>query len=352
LSYLNEAEPTLEAAHLYRLGAWVYFGQGKYHEASEWFQKSLALASSIHTREAQQVMAEVYNYLGAVYGRWGDLARSEQFCLQCLQIYQQLGDIAGQSRAYHNLGTNYHSQGNWLQASEAWRKSLAIKKEIGDIFEQNYLTGNLAMLHTDRGEWDQALDLFEQSLTISRQIGALAQEGLVLSNLAQLHLYRGNWAEARANLSRSQAIFVEAGSGEFLPEVERRWGELCLKTGELDQALAHLHTSLDLAAAQGNTLEEGMSYRVLGQIYLGRAELQAAETALRQSLGILIPLNTYEAAKTELALAHLALASGLPAEAHTHLTLARHTFATLGAQADLREAQTLEEQLTSLMTNH
>jgi tetratricopeptide (TPR) repeat protein len=172
-----------------------------------------------------------------------------------------------------------------------------------------------------------------------------AEQALILSNMAQVHLYRRDWAEAQACLNRSQALFAEAGSREFLAELERRWGEFYLKTGQLDQALAHLGHSLELAVEQGNPLEEGLSQRVLGQVYLAQGDIAAATAALQQSRQILAELNRYEAAKTGLALAHLALTSGSPAEARAPLAQARNTFAALGAQADLAEAEALARRL-------
>jgi tetratricopeptide (TPR) repeat protein len=348
LGHLQAAEPTLEAAHLYRLGAWIYCHQGKYHEAIPWFQESLALASQINSEEGQRAVAEAYNYLGTVYIRWGELEPAEQYCYQGLQIYEQLRDIAGQARVYHNLGAVYFLQGKRAQAAESWHKSLVIKQEIGDIFEQGYLTNNLGVLHMDQGDWDQAVELLEQSLGLTRQLGALVQEGLALSNLAQVQLYQEKWAEAQAGLSLAQARFAQAGSEEHLPELERRWGEFYLKTGNHDQALSHLQRSLELAVAQQVGLEEGMSYRVLGQLYLAQGELKAAEAALRQSLSILNESSDYEAAKTRLALAHLALKCGPSNEAQDYLHEAIPTFQKLGAKADLAEAQELERRLIPL----
>jgi predicted ATPase len=350
LNPLSQSEASLEAAHLYRVGASIYYRQAKYDEVIEWCQKSLATASSFETREAKHVLAETYYYLDAIYMRRSDFTQAIQFCQAGIQLCQQIDNMAGQAQGYQNLAVIHHLQGNWQKGIEAFRRSLSIQEEIGDLRGQCHTTLNLGSVHTDRGEWDQALQFMEQSYTLARQINLRLEEGVLLSNLAQLYLYQQSWAEAEDYLRRSQALFSELDSLEFAPELERRWGEFYLKTGNLQQALTHTRHSIELAIEQSNPLEEGLSRRMLGQIYLAQGKHEAAAATLRHSSQILSPLNRYEAAKTQLVLARLSLAGDTPAEAQQALVVALETFEALGAQADLTEAQTLERLFSGLLS--
>ncbi len=354
LNYLEQDQPTIEMARIYNRGTLVHRRQGKYDEATEWCQRSLATASAIRTREGQRAKAHAYYNLGAIYWRRGDLGQALSFCRKSVELYQQLDDIFGLSQAYINLSNVLVDQGDWDQAGEALSQSVALKQEIGDIVGRAHVANNLGYLHLDRGEWDQAAELFEQSYAIWRQIGSAWGEANLLSNLAQVRIYQEKWAEARDCLSRSEALFAEIGSEEFLAELERRWAEYYLtcaasrvgQNGELDKALAHARRSIDLAAAQEVPWEEGLSYRTLGQIYLARGENELAQTALRQSLQILSDLNSeFEAAKTTLALLTLALASDPATLDRAQLRQAVQIFQKLGARADLARAQAVERQL-------
>jgi len=341
LSYLKD-KPTIEKARLYLLEAGVLHRQGKDDQAIDWCQRSLDIASQVETREGQQVIGRVLYLLGLICTRRGDLRYAVQLCRQSVSVYQQIDDLAGQANASLNLGIAYDEQGDWDQASEAYHKSLTIEQEIGDIYHQAMSTNNLAEIYLKRGDWAQAASLYEQSRAIWEQIGVPWGEATTLSNLAQVHLYQGNWPEAYTCLSRSEALFAEVGSQEYQPELERRWGELFLKTGKLDEALEHTRRSIELAIEQSTPLEEGMSRRMLGQVHLARNEWELARAALRHSLQILDGLNEYEAAKTKLSLARAMIETGLTTdEARAYLAQAIQTFEKLGAQADLAEAQTL-----------
>ena len=187
--------------------------------------------------------------------------------------------------------------------------------------------------------------MFKQSNDIWKRIGSPFPDAVTLSNLAQVHIYQGNWDQARESLSRSQEIFAEIGSEDFLAELERRWAELYLKCGDPDQALKHIKRSIDLANEQDANLELGMSLRVLGEIQQDRGEFKAADGALNLSLEILTGLNSdYQAAKTMLSMACLATGKGSQVD-REQLDQAIQTFEKLDAKADLARASQLEKEL-------
>jgi len=336
LRYLDQDKPTIEKAWLYLLEAGVHDSQGKRDQAIDWCQRSLDIASQVKTREGQQVVGRVLYLLGWICTRRGDSRYAVQLCRESVSVHQQIDDLAGQANAYNLLGVAYDEQGDWEQASEAYHKGLTIQQEIGDIDGQSTSANNLANIYLDRGEWNQAASLYEQSRAMWEHIGVPLGEAITLSNLAQVHLYQKNWDDAHTCLSRSEALFAQIGSMEYLPELERRWGELYLKIGKLDEALEHTRRSIELAIEQSTPLEEGMSRRMLGQVHLARNEWELAGAALRHSLQILDGLNEYEAAKTKLSLASLKMETGPTTdEARAYLAQAINTFEKLGAKADL-----------------
>jgi tetratricopeptide (TPR) repeat protein len=342
LSHLDEQSPTIQAAHLYNMRTLIHRHQGRNEEALDWCQKSLETTSKINTPKGQQAMAHTYFNMGAIYWRRGELNEAINYCQQSVSLYQQLDNIVGLSDAYLNLSNVFADQGDWDQAGDALRQGLALKQQVGDVYGQGMMANNLGYLHLDRGEWPEAATLFEQCHTIWQQLGATRDEANTLSNLAQVRIYQKDWSQAYECLCNSQQLFTQIGSEEFLPELERRWGEYYLGTGELDEALSHARRSIDLAVAQEFSLEEGMSFRVLGEIYLARNESELAEAALRQSLQILENLNSeYEAAKTVLPLLSMVTDNSLTPDDEIRLNQAIITFTQLNAQTDLTVANSL-----------
>jgi len=345
LSYLGDAETNIEVARIYLLGAGVYRRQVKNDEAIDWCQRCLDALSSNQTRDAQQVVAQAYYNLGGIYTYQGDLQSAVQYCQESVRVYQEIDDIVGLSQAYVNLSNAYCDLGDWGRGSEALRQSLEMKERIGDVLYQGIIANNLAQLELDRGDWEQAGALFEQSYAIWNQVGATAFKGITLSNLAQVHINQGYWDKARHCLQQSQTIFAQVGTEEYLPELERRWAEFHIHTLELESALEHAQRSVKLAAAQEARLEEGLSYRTLGQVHFSRNEKDLAQDTLRQSLEILQSMDSeFEAARTAVDLAQVEIEVS-PDAAGKRLESAIQIFEKLGAQADLAKARSIKKQL-------
>jgi tetratricopeptide (TPR) repeat protein len=170
-------------------------------------------------------------------------------------------------------------------------------------------------------------------------------EAIASFNLAKVYILQGKWSEAGDKLSSSQAVFKEVGTKDIMPEMERSWGRLYLKKGELEKALEHTLRSVEMAKEQEVPHDLGKSFYVLGEIHLERYDYEEAESALVRSLDILSNLRSdYEVARTKTSLARLALKTGRDVDLD-RLEEAIGTFERLGAQADLEEALQLKKQI-------
>lgn len=345
LKYLSADQATVEAARMYLLGAGVYHRQGKNHDAMAWSEKSLELASQITSREGQRVMAQTSYLQGAIHYRLGNFWGAVASCQRSVELYQEIEEVPGMAKALNNLAIAYNDLGNWEQASDVYHKSLEVNQQIGSIQEQGFIANNLATIHLDRGEWEEAAHLFKESNDIWKQLGASLPEAVTMSNLAQVYIYQQNWKEAETALQTSETLFTEIGSDDYLPELKRRWGDYFLHTGQLAQALQQTQESIELARTQEARLDEGISYRILGEIYRSQNLFSDSKTALGQGLDILMELESeYEAAKTRLSLAKLWSAEDA-ATARKFVLEAQQSFQKLGAKADLAEAENLLSML-------
>jgi len=337
-----EGMEVIEAAHIYLLGAGINQRQGKHEEAIAWCQKSLAIASHIKTRAGQQVVGHAYYNLGGIYLRRGDLVGAVEYCRTSVQVYQQIGDIVGLSRAHINLANAYAEQGNWPRVTEHYLQALEITRKIGDVYHQAMITLNLGGVYADQGDMDQASSYYQQSLRMWQELNSTYAIALLHNNMGAVALRRDNPDEALALLQKSLELFQQIGSGDFLPEVYRHLAEAYLERGELGEALNYARQSLGLSQEQEMRLEEGAAHRALGQVYLVRQELGQAEQELQDSLHILEELNSrYEIGKTRFQLACLYHGQGKQAQMRESLEQAMAIFEDLGARLDLAQAQEL-----------
>ncbi|MCB0166121.1 MAG: tetratricopeptide repeat protein, partial [Anaerolineae bacterium] len=343
LKHLGDDKFNNEAARIFLVGARAFDHQGQLDQAIDWCQRSLAIVSQIRSPEAQQTMAQVFNRLSAICLFRGYFDVVIHFCQESIDIHREIGNVAGEVSPHTHLGVAYFLEGNWAKAEEAYATSLNIAKKVGDIDGYSRASNNLADLYFCRGEWLKAFHFYEENRAVWQQIGMAKDEAKSLSRMAQVHIYRQEWAEALECLARSQAIFTDVGAKDYLPELDRRWGEYWLGVGDLNQALVHLRRAVDLAAKQGNPLQEGKSRRMLGEAYLQRDEPVPALEILERSLAILNDFNiSYEAARTKTAVSRAALALGDYERASRLLATVMELFESLGATADVTKVQMLQ----------
>jgi len=341
-----EGTEAVEAARIYLLGAGIHQRQGKHEDAIAWCQKSLdaTLRQSDQVAHAsRQLIGRAYYNLGGIYIRRGDLARATQFCQESIKVYQEIGDIVGESQAHINLANAYFEQGNWPEATEHYLQALAIKRKIGDVYSQAMITLNLGGVYLNQGDLDQAHSYYKQSLVKWQALGSSYAIALLRNNMGVVALRRREADKALALLQQSFDLFQQINSGDFMPEVYRHMAEAHLMRDEMEAAQNHAWRSLELAQGQRMRLEEGATRRVLGQIYLAQHELTQAERELQESQRILEELNSrYEVGQTLFQLARLYREQDHRAQANAALTKAIAIFRELGAQLDLAEAQSLD----------
>lgn len=347
LETVAQLAPTVEAARIYLLGAKVHSRRGDNAQSLTWCQKSLDIAMRIDTPEGRRAHGAALYTQAGIDMRLGNLDNAIEFCQESIRAYQEVGDLDGESNAYINLASAYVLRGDWEQANAAYQRGRTIKREIGDIYGQAISSNNLANLHLKRGEWQEARDMYAQSLAIWQNIRAPRGEAVALINLAQVNIHQENWTQAQQYLEQSQTLLDDIGSKEFLPELERLWGEYYLKTGETEQAMTHAWQAIALAQTYSDPLEEAIAHRLLGQIHMASGAPQLAEEALNASLDMLDHLNNeHEIARTKLALVRLALTEKtIPRDkAQIHLDDAIRVFEKLGAQVDLTQALALQQR--------
>ncbi len=348
LAQLDRLE-TIETARICLLGAGVYRRQGNNDKAITWCQKSQHVASQIHTRESQQVIAHAYYNLGGIYTRLGDLTRAEWFCKESIKVYRGIEGLVGLSQAYLNLANVYldrADEGDWVRGTEYYLQALEIKRKIGDVYGQAMITLNLGQAYLEQGSLEQASSYNEQSLEVWQDLGSPYMIAVLNNNMAAVNLRRGYPERALRLLQKSLETFKQIESFDILPEIYRHQAIAYLLQNRFDKALRSCQSSLRLAQDQEMQLEEGATRRVLGQIYLAQGELAKAKRELQQSLHILEELNSrYEIGKTHFQLARLYQALGEQDFLEVYVDKAQTIFEDLGARLDLEEARTLREEM-------
>jgi class 3 adenylate cyclase/predicted ATPase len=340
---VSAGRETADAAEMLITAGLIYSRQGEYDTALEHCQRGLSIAE--HLTELT-VLARAYNLLGHLTRLLGQSAMAIEDFQAAYDLYERAGDIQGQAIARNQLANAYFDTGCWQQADENYQRAREAFDLLGDIYNRSFAENNLGGIALNQGRLDEALDYYHSALESLARIGGSEYVlGALHNNLGDTYLRRGESEAGRDHLYTALHYFERTQSRDFLPELYRHLAEAALAAGEYAEAETQAQKALTLARELTMRNEEGNALRVLGQVRAAQQHWPAAEQLLNDSLYALEEArDTYEAARTRLALAQARCAQGRCAEALSVIDQCVEVFSRLSAQRDLAVAQTLRAQ--------
>lgn len=342
----DEELETAEAAELLLVAGLINTRQGNYDAALERCERSMALAQKL---DEPAVLARAYNLLGHIRRIAGDSQAAIEHFRRALATYEAHDNIHGQGVSHNQIANAYFQQGQLQESDYHYQQARSIFNQLGDTYNQVLADNNLGGIALNRGRLDEAIAYYKNALRSMEQIGgSLWVLGALHMNLGGALVRDQRLDEADEHLQTSRTFFDQAQARDFLPELHRLFAEAALAADDLDTAVAHIEEALATGRELNMKGEEGNALRVLGQIHLRRNACVPAEEHLRASYDILSDLgDTYEAARTQLALAECLLCLEKREAARKVLDDCRAVFKQLDARLDWQLASDLHLRLLS-----
>jgi len=173
----------------------VYWNQGKYKLAVEFFQKALKINEDINNKKG---IAAALGNIGLVHWNQESYDLAVDYFLKALEIYESLSisddkvialsGKRGISRCYGNIGVIHEEQGNYDQSIEYYQKALEIFIELDDNASVSICYMNIGLVHSDLGNYETAIEFYEKSISISEEIGDKSGLAHVLCNIASTNI--------------------------------------------------------------------------------------------------------------------------------------------------------------------
>ncbi len=329
---------SLKAAQAALSVAWVAVKQGDYTRAAESFQEALTLAKK---HQDQTIEAECHIGLGFALAslRQFDLAR------QSVQRGRRLAEAAKVEhllvRASHVLGVIAYYERNFGEAREhlleGFRRFQGIDhpdKGLGGM-----LLHNLGNTYMELGDHAEAARWYQEALTLLEPTEDLHRLGMIYLQLGVSHRERGDYDSALSYLTTAESLFGVLQDTRLLGWAHNSIGITFLARGEVDKAIAHIEESLRIKARIGDDAGRGRSLTELGRALTAKRAFPRAEKALTEADRLARKFqDVTEAARIQLARAHLREAAGQVAEAVRSYKQAIASFESLGMRADVAQA--------------
>ena len=260
LQALDDASPSVEAAHLYQELGLAAFRRGDNQQAIDWAERALQAAEQAladastadERREATRAIAHATNTVGVAMARLGELDAARERIERSVATASELGLLDVACRAYANLGVLY-STVEPQRAIDVSLTGLELASRIGAASLQSYIYANLATAYcalTDRCE-AEGLEAARAAADLDRQLGQLDHLAVPLIVIAQIHQCRGELTEAQRHYREALALAEKAGEPQLILPCYDGLATISLDQGDRGTASEYMERARELSEKTG-----------------------------------------------------------------------------------------------------
>jgi tetratricopeptide (TPR) repeat protein len=207
--------------------------QGHWHDWAATQRIALAAVTQQDDKGAQAMVRRAF---AAACIRLADYGEADTQLTACLDIYQGLGDQAGESRIQRDLGNLFEYQDRYAEALDHAERALTLSQAIADRAGQAAALTNVGWYHTMLGQHRQALTYCRRALRLHRELGARYGEAHTWISLGQVHHALGSLTKAAACHRQALGLFQELGDRVYEATALTHLGDAHLAAGRNDAA--------------------------------------------------------------------------------------------------------------------
>ena len=176
----------------------ILFQFGMFQESTE----ALYEAEHIFEKnEQKQLLAQVNNVLGEVYYKIKKSKSALKRHEQALNIYQDIGDEAGEAETKSYIGGMFEKIGSYPKALEYQTESLKMFESLGMRSEIAFVRENIGSIYEDLEKYDSAYSNFQKAFLLNSDLGDSLR---IISNLNNLGDVLRKTREAKKGLEYSK----------------------------------------------------------------------------------------------------------------------------------------------------
>ncbi|MDW8136762.1 MAG: tetratricopeptide repeat protein [Thermodesulfobacterium sp.] len=249
--YKRAIEMGQRAVKLYPKNFYAYFclGDSLYHSG----ELELAL---INFKEAEKLafskeeLAQIYNRLGHVYSKKGDLDNALHYYSRVLFLSRELGNKWLEAGALNNIAGIFYSKGDLDRALNYYEQSLKIQN---DEKERTATYNNIALIYKDKRDYKKAEEYFIKAIDLGTRVGDYHGVAVYMINLGELYINMENYSRAEEYLTEGLKRILKVGDKYWEATAYEYFGILYAKKKNIKLAKEYFQKAHDLFQSIGAT---------------------------------------------------------------------------------------------------
>jgi tetratricopeptide (TPR) repeat protein len=267
-------------------------------QANEWFAAehavllaAVARAADLDDPRTWQLAWSLGVYLDR-RGYWPDKITVQSLAAR---VAQRAGNRSMAARTLRSLGRTYGRLRQYDNAHEYATRALDLYRELGDVAGQAHALGAIAETLEFEGRYREALAVAQQSHELYRAVGNPIGEAQALNNIGFLHALLGEYEQTIDASERAIALFVASGDRAGQSAAYDSLGFAYHNLGRFDDAIACYQRALDALAETGFRYFAAITLNHLGDTYESAGDPATARETWRRALAIFAELGASEA---------------------------------------------------------
>lgn len=210
--------------------------------------------------------------------------RYEQYCLESLEIFEDLNDSYGIAFCLAVLGSHYLQLGRNAEAKLNIERGHAISHSLGDQEGMAHALRRLGHLNLHLGHYDIARDNFQEEFGLWRGLSLPRLAAEALRSLGETYLAEADFEKADEVLKESLSSFEQVGDeGNALFSL-LDLVELALRQSQPQVAQRLLRQARPLADRRQRSEVQALWWLLSGRVYLHQNDLETVNLALDRAL--------------------------------------------------------------------
>jgi tetratricopeptide (TPR) repeat protein/class 3 adenylate cyclase len=262
----------------------LYFRQGKYSEAKDYFGQSLEISNRVkHDATAN---ARVAANLGLTFMNQGDYDEGIRYMKAQLVVNQRDNDKQGMATLYTNMGIVYFEKGDYDEALDSYKKGLELSEELGNKLLTAIAIGSIGSIYERKGDYKQAMDNFQRDLELCEELGDKQGIAIALGLIGELYSVEGQFKLAIEYLQKNLMLCEELGYQKGIAKAVNTLGDVFYFTKQYDRSLHFYDRAIEVTRRIDNKLVLGMSLAEKGLVLLAINQLEKLPQIVNETLEI------------------------------------------------------------------
>ncbi|MGZ6904661.1 MAG: adenylate/guanylate cyclase domain-containing protein [Acidimicrobiia bacterium] len=254
--------------------------QGRCREARRECEAVIDLARAVDDPRTEAEARSLLDWALVALGE-AELAHHSN---RALELFTELGDLAGQAKVINNLGGFAYFDGRWDDAVDLYERARVLREQTGNSVDAALGTLNISEVLIDQGRLDEATTALQEVHRVWRAADYRGGVAIAQMHLARISALRGDFDTAFDRLAEARETLTTIGADSDVIEIDLRTAECRLLAGDADRARDLAEETLRRDRSLGGVIDQAPLLRVLGLGRLAAGDVPGALDAIAASL--------------------------------------------------------------------